>query len=334
MDRPLTAPLSGPQSVITASLTYSSDCIKALCVQPLRIPRATRKILFLYGIWRPRAEHPSLERRLAGSTPAQETASTLPSVPAAASPINGLRLATWNIHSLRHKDIAVADMILSEGLDLLMVTESWYSSPTDVVVCRSAPPGYSYVDCPRESTKDEDGNFGGLVIYHRTALTTRRVIIPDRPTTFEALGISVASPQGPLTVINIYRPGSEAPSAAFFVELAALFEHFALHNTQLAVAGDFNLHLEDPALPEAVEFALIAEQFGLRQWVSIWVVGWTCSSHVTTANLWTSRFTHLLYQTMASSSPRFHFSMRRRSTSRDCFATGRHWTEIPSVRRC
>src|SRR6218665_930304 len=32
--------------------------------------------------------------------------------------------------------------------------------------------------------------------------------------------------------------------------------------------GDFNLHLEDPALPEAMEFALIAEQFGLRQWVS------------------------------------------------------------------
>src|SRR6218665_1500110 len=149
-----------------------------------------------------------------------------------------------------------------------MVTESWHSSSTDVAVRRSAPPGYSYVDCPRESAKDEDRNFGGLVIYHRTALTTRRVIIPDRPTTFEALAVSVASPQGPLTVVNIYRPGSEAPSAAFFVELAALFEHFALHNTQLVVAGDFNLHLEDPALPEAMEFALIAEQFGLRQWVS------------------------------------------------------------------
>src|SRR6218665_2896718 len=83
------------------------------------------------------------------------------------------------------------------------------------------------VDCPRENSKDEHSNFGGLVIYHRTALTTRRVNIPDRPTTFEALAVSVASPQGPLTVINIYRPGSEAPSAAFFVELAALFEHFA-----------------------------------------------------------------------------------------------------------
>src|SRR6218665_4005654 len=86
--------------------------------------------------------------------------------------------------------------------------------------------------------------------------------------TFKALAVSVASPQGPLTVINIYRPGSEAPSAAFFAELAALVEHFALHNTQLVVAGDFNLHLEDPALPEAMEFTLIAEQFGIRQWVA------------------------------------------------------------------
>jgi len=140
---------NGALSVITSSLTYSSDCIKALCVQPLRIPRATRKILFLYGIWRPRAGHPCLERRLAGPPSAQETASTLPSVPAAASPINGLRLVTWNIHSLRHKYIAVADTILSEGLDLLMVTESWHSSSTDVVVRRSAPPGYYRCGLPK-----------------------------------------------------------------------------------------------------------------------------------------------------------------------------------------
>ena len=39
--------------------------------------------------------------------------STLPVATATASPINGFRLAMWNIHSLRHKYITVADNILT-----------------------------------------------------------------------------------------------------------------------------------------------------------------------------------------------------------------------------
>lgn len=41
-----------------------------------------------------------------------------------------------------------------------------------------------------------------------------------------------------------------------------------MHITQLVVVGDLNLHLEDPELPAAMEFELIAELFGLMQQAS------------------------------------------------------------------
>ena len=47
-------------------------------------------------------------------------------------PLNGVWLATWNIHSLGKKYLAVADTILAHNMDLLVVTESWHRSPTDV----------------------------------------------------------------------------------------------------------------------------------------------------------------------------------------------------------
>src|SRR5688572_30600389 len=61
---------------------------------------------------------------------------------------NGVRLATWNVHSLGNKFVSIADTILSNDLDLLLVTESWHRSSLDVAVRRSSPPGYSFVDCP------------------------------------------------------------------------------------------------------------------------------------------------------------------------------------------
>ena len=52
------------------------------------------------------------------------------------------------------------------------------------------------------------------------------------------------------------------------MELSTLLEQFALHNTQLVIAGDLNVHLEDPLLPESTELTMILEQFGLKQHVA------------------------------------------------------------------
>src|SRR6218665_458491 len=136
-------------------------------------------------------------------------------------------------------------------------------SSSDVAVRRSTPPGYSAVD-----RSQPDGSSYGRIVFHRSTLSVRSIPIESSPTTFEALAVSVSSPRGPLTILAVYRPGSMMPSSSFFNEFESLLEQFALYNTQLVIAGDFNLHLEDPSQPASTEILTIIDQFGLVQHVT------------------------------------------------------------------
>src|SRR6218665_687101 len=88
------------------------------------------------------------------------------------------------------------------------------------------------------------------------------------------LAVFVSSPHGLLTILAVYRPGSTSPSLSFFNEFASLLEQFALYNMHLVIAGDFNLHLEDPSLPASTEFRTIIDQFRLVQHVTYKAGGW------------------------------------------------------------
>src|SRR6218665_2277898 len=234
-----------------------------------RLDRCTRKVLFSSEIWRPK--YVRLTRTLGNDvdphcpsvSPPPQPPSSLPSVPS--SP--GIRLATWNIHSLRNKYHAVA-AVLTDSIDLLVITESWHQSSTDVAVRRSAPPGYSTVDCPRPGCGVDGRWGGGILIVHRDTLRVRGIPLVTTPTTFEAVAVAVSSSRGPLTVLAIYRPGSALPSAAFFSEFALFLEQFALYNTQLVVTGDLNIHLEDPLLSHTMDFLDILDQYRLTQHVT------------------------------------------------------------------
>src|SRR6218665_1072351 len=96
-----------------------------------------------------------------------------------------------------NKHVVVSDAITSCGIDLLVATESWHQSSSDVSVRRSTPPGYSAVDRPRP----DGSSYGGIVIFHRSHLFVRRIPLASSQTTFEALAVSVSSPRGLLTIL-------------------------------------------------------------------------------------------------------------------------------------
>src|SRR6218665_1993024 len=120
------------------------------------------------------------------------------------------------------------------------------SAPGYSVVGHSRPDGLSYM-------------YGGIIIFHRSNLSVRTIPMESPPATFEAPAVSVSSPRGPMTILAVNRPGSLSPSSSFFNEFASLLEQFASYNTQLVIAGDFNLHLEDPSLPASTEFRTIID---------------------------------------------------------------------------
>src|SRR6218665_2753963 len=287
----------------TPTVLYTREFILSLRDTICHLRRSTRKTLFIYMLWCPgfarrvRNFGTDLEpSRPSASCPPPSAPPSSPSAPSSSpseppsppstSDSSNIRLATWNIYSLRNKYLAVADTVLESSIDILVLTESWHRSSSDVAVRRSAPPGYSVVDPPRPELVNEK-SYGGIVILHRDALKTRRIQFASTPTTFEALAISVSSPRGPLTIVAVYSPGSATPSTTFFSEFASLLEQFALYNTQLVLAGDLNLYIEDPLLPEASDFRDFLDQFGLAQHVAesthLSGAGWMSSSRVMTA---------------------------------------------------
>src|SRR6218665_2158542 len=127
-------------------LSYTRDSLLSMRGAASRLDRCTRKVLFSSEIWRPK--YVRLTRTFGNDAdphcpsvspppppPPPHPPSSLSSVPS--SP--GIRLATWNIHSLRSKYHAVADTVLADSIDLFVITESWHQSSTDVAVRRSAP---------------------------------------------------------------------------------------------------------------------------------------------------------------------------------------------------
>src|SRR6218665_1007406 len=206
------------------------------------------------------------------STPVMSSSTPSPSPPPTSPSQSVIRIATLNVWSLRHKYVQVSDLITAAELDIIAVTESWHSTSEDVAVRRAAPPGFSFIDRPRSQVglheTDVNGPRGGIVVYYRSHLTAKKIDIRIVPTTFEAVAISLSTRRGPVTLFAIYRPGSSSPSLAFFHELSAILEQFAMYNSQLVITGDFNLHLENPLLHETVEFAVVLNQFGLKQHVS------------------------------------------------------------------
>src|SRR6218665_3713482 len=71
------------------------------------------------------------------TTQPDHSSSPRPPIPSSPSPVGGIRFATWNIHSLGNKYLAVADTVIASNLDILVITESWHRQSTDVALRRS-----------------------------------------------------------------------------------------------------------------------------------------------------------------------------------------------------
>ena len=63
---------------------------------------------------------------------------------------------------------------------------------------------------------------------------------------FEAVCVRLTIASGPVILLNIYRPGSARPSAAFFV-----LEQLVLHWCPLFTGGDLNVHVNDANDPDS-----------------------------------------------------------------------------------
>jgi exonuclease III len=84
-----------------------------------------------------------------------------------------------------------------------------------------------------------------------------------QPITFELVGFRVVTGSFAAVVIVLYRPGSAAVQQKFFDELAVVLDRVAIYQEPVYVVGDFNIRLDKPDDPHAVQLRLLVETYGL-----------------------------------------------------------------------
>ena len=108
------------------------------------------------------------------------------------------------------------------SLDVLALTETWHTDSDDVCLRLATPEGYAITDVARGDAG------GGVAGIFKKSLKCSRVPVPTS-STLEAICVRLTSARDQVVVLNVYRPGSEKPSAQFFDELTAVLESLVIN---------------------------------------------------------------------------------------------------------
>ncbi|ESO12350.1 hypothetical protein HELRODRAFT_158856 [Helobdella robusta] len=135
-----------------------------------------------------------------------------------------IKLGLLNIRSIGLKYNIIYDLI-SDGLDIFVVTESWHGSSENPSITLSTPPGYRFVDFVRD---------------HDLLHVSQEFIL-----------------------LAIYRPGSAQLSGLFFKELISILENITVLSSRIILTGDFNVHVEKTNDPYAANLNDIFDNFQL-----------------------------------------------------------------------
>ena len=179
-----------------------------------------------------------------------------------------LRFAVWNARSIAKKAAIVCDIIQSNKLEILAITESWLGKNTDdssITEILNRLKTYSFVHVSRES-----GKGGGVGVFYSKQLSI--TMNSDNVfKSFEHINLNVVSGKLNTRLIVIYRPPpskkNKLKTSMFFTEFHDLLELMSQHEQPLLIAGDFNFHLDDTTNCDTIKFMDILDSANLSQHV-------------------------------------------------------------------
>ena len=217
-----------------------------------------RKTLFTFYLWRPARHRQPAE---SGHEFTQQ-GPRLPVRDTGRSADQGISIGWLNAQSLRNKTNAVEELVRDRSLDVLALTETWHTDSDDVCLRLATPEGYAVTDVAR--TPGHAG--GGVAVIFNKSLKCSRVPLPTC-STFEAICVRLTSARDQVVVLNIYRPGSEKPSAQFFDELTAVLETLVINACPVVVGGDFNVRYQLATDPDSRRLSDVLSSFDMVQHV-------------------------------------------------------------------
>ena len=120
------------------------------------------------------------------------------------SPIkNKLNLSVWNSQLVCNKTDKLCDYVTDHDIDILCLTETWLRPEDPVVIGELSPPGYTFINVPRENAEDHHGGVGVLFKSQLHLGLLKTDIQFPKYDTFQYTVVSNTSRT--LTIIVVYR---------------------------------------------------------------------------------------------------------------------------------
>ncbi len=150
---------------------------------------------------------------------------------------NSIKLAFLNTHSLKNKSFVINDLITTNNLDFMFLIETWLEDNCSAtVLTETAPPNFNFISVCRTVRRG-----GGVAALFKDVYQCKQVSF-GQYLSFEYLGIVLKGAPRILFII-IYRPPKYSP--AFVEEFTELLSMISSEFDCFAIAGDFNIHIDN-----------------------------------------------------------------------------------------
>lgn len=170
-----------------------------------------------------------------------------------------LKVFLINARSVCNKSHEIADFIVEEDIDILLITETWLSKATEsnrVVLGNLVPAGYSIHHIPRAGRRG-----GGVGLVFKSSLDIKKQDTASY-TSFEHVEALLRAGNDCFRLSVIYRPPlgtkSSKPTSVFLEEFEDYVDSHTTTSGKLVLCGDFNFKYEDDKNQDTLKFKDLA----------------------------------------------------------------------------
>ena len=178
--------------------------------------------------------------------------------------LHDLNVGLFNTRSLCNKTAGVFELLSDANISICLLTETWLRKGDTSKIAEIKDLGYNIAHQSRA------GRGGGVAIAYKKHLKfTRRNIKAYK--SFEHIECVIKSPSGELLrFCCVYRSCTAKLSNVpdFCKDFDDYLDSLVQLPGKVIIAGDFNIHVEDPTNPDTRKFMQILTNYGLIQHVS------------------------------------------------------------------
>lgn len=207
-----------------------------------------------------KTSHPLRKGSSASQGPSSGVVATINNIVSTGS-AKDIKVGFINMRSMRHKLVAITEILEENSLDLFFICETWLHDSEKGIVGAALPKCYSFIHVPRSDDPSITG--GGVAIIFRNCFSNFKILseyhIND---SFESLVCTFYFSNHFINTAVVYRPGHPGTDMLFMQEFNEFISSFSElgTGTHFFICGDFNYWVDNPSdKPSSLNFIEILD---------------------------------------------------------------------------